>query len=121
MHIELLEARNNLKSQLLSNARIVTKQILNMGLENLVEVGVFGSVAKDCFTCKSDTDIYLIFYRSLPDRPMKGHLRTIAEENNCDIVFIEQSNFTAENPSLLVTEILEHRIILWREDHDDTK
>lgn len=122
MHIELLKARDNLKIQLLNNAKHVVNEVLNMNITNLVEIGVFGSVAKDTFSCNSDTDIYLMFDSGLPDRSTKGYLRTIAEENNCDIVFIETSSFLSKYPSILVSEILMHKIILWRrESQRDTE
>jgi len=114
MQPKLSEARNILKEKLLSNARVIANEILSMKLANLVEMGIFGSLAKDSFTCKSDADIYLIFDGCLPDRITKGMLRSVAEENNCDIVFIEKSHLSSKNPSVLVTEILNHRIVLWR-------
>jgi len=114
MQPELLKARNMLKEKLLNNARAVVNETLNMKLPKLVEIGIFGSLAKDNFTCNSDADIYLIFDGCLPDRETKGILRSIAEENNCDIVFIESGHLTLENPNPLVAEILNSRVILWR-------
>jgi len=114
MQPELSEAREFLKERKLNNARVVVNETLNMKLPNLVEIGIFGSLAKDSFTCKSDADIYLIFDGCIPDRETKGLLRSIAEENDCDIAFVEESHLASENPSPLVAEILNHRIILWR-------
>lgn len=118
MQPDLLHARENLRNKLFHNAEVVIEEILNSNLDNLMEIGIFGSVAKDKFTCKSDTDIYLLFDNDIPDRQAKGLLRSIAEENNCDIVFITKNIFTSIDAGLLANNILEHRIILWRKDYD---
>lgn len=117
MKQELLNARNNLREKLLHNAEIVVKEILEANLNGLKEIGLFGSLAKDKFNCKSDSDIYLIFKDFIPDRQVKGNLRTIAEENNCDIVFMTMDEFAKKG--LLAENILESRMILWMEDIDD--
>lgn len=121
MHTALLKSRDMLKKKLLNNVKLVINEALNMDLNNLAEIGIFGSLAKDSFTCKSDADIYFIFDGCLPDRQTKGMLRSIAEENDCDIVFVEKSHLVSENPSPLITEILNNRIILWRECDCDKK
>ncbi|WMJ89699.1 nucleotidyltransferase domain-containing protein [Anaerocolumna sp. MB42-C2] len=114
MQANLSEARNNLKNKLLANACVVISEIQKANLNNLLEIGLFGSLACNTFTCNSDADIYLVFDESIPDRTVKGMLRSIAEENNCDIVFINSSSLYKDNPDLLAAEILKNRIILWR-------
>lgn len=121
MHRDLTKARENLRSKLLQSAEAVLQEVLNAEMDDLIEIGLFGSVAKDKFTCSSDTDIYLLFENEIPDRNVKGFLRSVAEENNCDIVFLTWSNFTRKEPDLLVKNILESRIVLWRRDVYDTK
>ncbi|GEM_PF-6145361 len=114
MHADLLKARNELRMKLLSKAEIVIKAVHNENLNNLKEIGLFGSLANDKFTCNSDADIYLEFDGPLPSRQKKGMLRSVAEENNCDIVFINSSSLSADNPGLLVDEIFKNKIVLWR-------
>ncbi|NYB72981.1 nucleotidyltransferase domain-containing protein [Sedimentibacter hydroxybenzoicus DSM 7310] len=121
MHRDLKKARENLRSKLLQNAEAVLQEVLNAEMDDLIEIGLFGSVVKDKFTCSSDTDIYLLFENEIPDRRVKGGLRSIAEENNCDIVFLTMNDFNEEAPDLLVKNILEGRIVLWRRGRDDTK
>lgn len=119
MHSDLLKARENLKRKLFHNAEIVIEEIVKYNLDNLIEIGFFGSLAKDKYTCKSDSDIYLLFDGNIPDRQTKGTLRSVAEENNCDIVFV--NNFNSNDKGLLEKNILEDRIILWRKKKNDTK
>ncbi|MGD9568299.1 MAG: nucleotidyltransferase domain-containing protein [Sedimentibacter sp.] len=116
MQPDLIKARENLRGKLLNNAELVIREVLKENLNDLIEIGLFGSVAKDKFTCNSDTDIYLLFENKVPDRIVKGRLRSIAEEYNCDIVFVTLNEFQEE--SLLAKNILEDRIILWRNAHD---
>nr|WP_312579828.1 nucleotidyltransferase domain-containing protein [Sedimentibacter sp.] len=118
MQPDLLHARENLRNKLFHNAEIVIEEILNSKLDNLLEIGIFGSLAKDKFTCESDTDIYLLFDNNIPDRQSKGLLRSIAEENNCDIVFLTKNSLTSIDAGLLVSNILENRITLWRKEYD---
>lgn len=121
MHVDLIQARENLRNKLMQSAESVLQEVLNSSLDDLIEVGLFGSVAKDKFTCNSDADIYLLFENQIPDRRVKGVLRSIAEENNCDIVFLTINNFNEKSPDLLVKNILEGRIVLWRRGRDGTK
>lgn len=114
MQKDLLEARDRLRNKLLNNAEKIKKEVLNLNLNGLIEIGIFGSLAKDNFTCSSDSDIYLIFKSTVPDRATKGYLRSIAEENNCDIVFVLKKDFESNELGLLIKEILNNRIILWR-------
>lgn len=118
MHVELERARNELRNKLLYHAKIVVNEILRIHTIDLLEIGLFGSLAKDKFTCDSDSDIYVVYRGELPDRTTKGSLRCIAEENNCDIVFVKEEDYTQELPSLLISEILQNRIILWRKKYD---
>jgi len=121
MQKDLLQARQKLCNKLYENAEKVKGEVLNINLENLVEIGIFGSLAKDKFTCKSDSDIYLLFDNDIPDRQIKGVLRSIAEENNCDIVFISKKDIETDELGLLAKEILKDRIIMWRMEEYDTK
>jgi predicted nucleotidyltransferase len=116
MRANLLAARDDLRKKLINNANRVILEIQQKNPENLIEIGLFGSLTKDKFTCTSDADIYLIFEGAVPDRLIKGQLREIAEENNCDIVFITEDAFTSKNPELLVKEILKSHYILWRKN-----
>lgn len=68
MRTELVQARENLKKKLLQNADAVMREIMKSNLNGLAEIGLFGSVAKNNFTCKSDSDIYLLFDNNIPDR-----------------------------------------------------
>lgn len=120
MHSDLLQARENLKKKLFHNAEIVIEEIVKYNLDNLIEIGFFGSLAKDKYTCKSDSDIYLLFDGNIPDRQTKGILRSVAEENNCDVVFVN-NNLNSDGAGLLKKNILEDRIILWRKKKNDTK
>lgn len=61
MQKDLLVARDKLRYKLLNNAEKIKEEVLNLNLNELIEIGVFGSLAKDKFTCSSDSDIYLIF------------------------------------------------------------
>lgn len=119
MQTELVYARENLRQKLMKNADAVIKKVLEADLSDIVEIGIFGSVVKNSFTCNSDSDIYLLFEKHLPDRITKGNLRSIAEEHNCDIVFIKSDELTGNYVSLLAESILENRIILWRKDSND--
>lgn len=116
MHTELFQARENLKHKLLENATVVINEVLNFDLPELIEIGIFGSIAKDKFTCKSDSDIYLLFKKNIPDRQIKGILRSKAEENNCDIVFLTENDFKESNRSFLAKNILESSEIVWRRE-----
>lgn len=118
MQTELAYARENLRKQLLKNADAVIRKVLEADLSDIVEIGIFGSVAKNSFTCNSDSDIYLLFDKHLPDRITKGNLRSIAEEHNCDIVFIKTDELIGNGVGLLAENILENRIILWRRADD---
>lgn len=118
MQTELAYARENLRKQLLKNADAVIRKVLEADLSDIVEIGIFGSVAKNSFTCNSDSDIYLLFDKHLPDRITKGNLRSIAEEHNCDIVFIKTDELIENGVGLLAENILENRIILWRRADD---
>jgi len=121
MHLELIQARENLQRKLFHKAGIVIEEIGKNNLDNLIEVGLFGSLAKDKYTCKSDSDIYLLFDGNIPDRQTKGILRSVAEENNCDIVFVNNNNLNSKDAGLLEKNILEDRIILWRKKNNDSK
>lgn len=121
MHVDLIQAREKLRNKLLQSAELVLQEVFNSNLVDLIEVGLFGSLVKNKYTCNSDADIYLLFENQIPDRRVKGLLRSIAEENNCDIVFLTISNFTKKEPDLLVNNILNDRIILWRRDANDKK
>jgi predicted nucleotidyltransferase len=118
MHAELENARDELRNKLLYHAKIVVNEILLIKTIDLVEIGLFGSLAKEKFTCDSDTDIYIVYQGEVPDRITKGKLRGLAEENNCDIVFIKEEELSYKTPSLLINEILQKRIILWRKQYD---
>lgn len=119
MQPELNRARENLKKKLMQNAHKTIKEILKTDLKGLLEIGLFGSVAKDDFNCRSDTDIYLLFNNNIPDRETKGHFRSIAEENNCDIIFLTKNDFIGNTDNHFIEKILEKRIVLWREDSGD--
>jgi len=121
MQPELFKARESLRNKLLRNAEFVMEEVLKVNLDSLIEIGLFGSLVKNKFTCNSDADIYLLFEGNIPDRQTKGLLRSISEENNCDIVFINEGDFISENAGLLVNEILKDRIILWRRVYNDPK
>ena len=121
MHIDLIQARENLRVKLMQNAELVLQQVLNMNIDGLVEAGLFGSLSNNKFTCNSDADIYLVFEDKIPDRQTKGLIRSIAEENNCDIVFLTLNDFMKDEPDLLIKNILKNRIILWRRDVSDKK
>ncbi len=111
------QARDKLKDQLLRNAQIVIDVILEQDLTGLIEVGLFGSLVRGDFTCESDADIYLVFESELPERKMKGILRSIAEEHRCDLVFLKSADFL--NPGLLVENIIaDHQILYRRMLHD---
>jgi predicted nucleotidyltransferase len=116
---EFIQARENLKRKLIENANETIKEVLKADLKGLVEIGLFGSLVKNDFNCKSDSDIYLIFNNSIPDRQTKGHLRSIAEEKNCDIVFMTINDLTGSKNNLLSESILKNRIVLWRENSSD--
>ena len=118
MQTELVHARGNLRQKLMNNADAVIKKVLEADLSDIVEVGIFGSIAKNSFTCNSDSDIYLLFDKNLPDRITKGNLRTMAEEHNCDIIFIKTDELFSNGVGLLAKNILENRIILWRKPDD---
>ena len=118
MQTELAYARENLRQKLIENADVVIKKVLEADLSDVVEMGIFGSIAKNSFTCNSDSDIYLLFDKNLPDRITKGNLRTMAEEHNCDIVFIKTDELLSNGVGLLAKNILENRIILWRKPDD---
>ena len=118
MRTELVQARENLRQKLIKNAYDVIREILAADLNDIIEIGIFGSLAKDSFTCNSDSDIYLLFDKHLPGRIIKGHLRSIAEEHNCDIVFIKSEDLTGDDVNLLAKNILENRITLWRRADD---
>lgn len=114
MHLDLKLARENLKKKLINNAKAVVEEVLKSNLDNLIEIGLFGSVSKNNFTCKSDSDLYLVFDGDIPNRELKGILQSIAEENNCDIVYVSKDNLYSNCAGLLEKDILKDRIILWR-------
>lgn len=119
MRTELVQAREVLRQKLIKNAHDVIREISKADLNDIIEIGIFGSLAKDSFTCDSDSDIYLLFDKHLPDRIIKGYLRSIAEEHNCDIVFIKSEDLVGDEVNLLAENILKNRIILWRRRADD--
>ena len=119
MNSDLLKAREELKNKLIHNAQKVIDEVFTKELENLIEIGLFGSLVQGNFTCLSDADVYLIFDGDIPERTIKGELRSIAEENNCDIVFISNVDFLKDSPSLLVMNIKKHQQIIWRRNTND--
>jgi predicted nucleotidyltransferase len=121
MHLDLLYARENLRKKLLNNAEIVIEEILKTNLDNLMEIGLFGSLSKDNFMGTSDSDLYLVFDGIIPNRQTKGILRSVAEVNNCDIVYVTKDNLYSNYAGLLEKNILNDRIILWRKQKNDKK
>ena len=91
MNSELLEARNKLKSKLLNNAYTVI-DYCKQEILDIVEIGIFGSLARDDFKCNSDADIYVITKETCP-RTIRGDIRCFAEEHHCDVVFFEEAYF----------------------------
>lgn len=118
MRTELIKSRESLRKKLLQNADSVIEKVRKANLSSLIEIGIFGGVARKKFIGKSDSDIYLLFDNNIPDRQTKRYLRAVAEENNCDVVFLTQDDFNSDATSLLVENILKGRIVLWRRTDD---
>ncbi|NLC44422.1 MAG: nucleotidyltransferase domain-containing protein [Clostridiales bacterium] len=120
MGSEFARARENLKIKLKQNADKTVNEVLNADLKGLAEIGLFGSLVRNDFNCRSDSDIYLLFHDNIPDRQTKGYLRSVAEEKNCDLVFLTKSDFYGDTGNLLSESILKNRMVIWREDADDS-
>lgn len=119
MHQSLVEARKQMKYMKLNKAQVVIDEILKTGLSGLIEIGLFGSVTRGDFTCESDVDIYLVFEEALPERTIKGRLRSLAEENECDLVFMKETDFV--EPQLLQQNIEKNHQVIWRREENDKK
>jgi len=117
MNQSLIDARLKLKNKRLNCANLVIEEILKQDLQGLIEIGLFGSMLRDNFTCNSDVDIYLMFSDKIPDRVKKGTIRSFAEVNECDVVFLTKEQLN--NPGLLETNIIKNHQVLYKETEDD--
>lgn len=108
-----------MKYMKLNKAQVVIDEILDAGLTGLMEIGLFGSIARGDFTCESDVDIYLVFEGEVPERTIKGRLRSLAEENECDLVFMKEIDFV--EPQLLQQNIEKNHQVIWRREENDQK
>lgn len=75
-----------------------------------IEIGVFGSYARNEHTMLSDIDFYVIC-DCYPSRDLTCELRDVAEEHKIDIVFMSKNYFDNED-TLLIRNIKRDRRIL---------
>lgn len=108
---EVLKAREILFNKLMRNASIVCDYIKEH-VDDVIEVGIFGSLAREDFNACSDSDVYLVTKERI-ERHIRGDIRCFAEENNCDVVFFTIDNFNSKY-SLLASNINKERKILYK-------
>ena len=80
-----------IKSKFLSIQNEMVSRILKQNFD-FVEIGVFGSYARNEYNALSDVDICVIV-KEMPTRYITGWLRDDAEELGADICFITEEQF----------------------------
>ena len=85
--------------------------LIKDSMPEAIEIGVFGSYARNEHTMLSDIDFYVIC-DSYPSRDMTSELRDVAEDHNIDIVFMSKNYFDNED-TLLIRNIKRDRRILY--------
>lgn len=84
-----------IKVKFLNIQNEMVNRILNQKFD-FIEIGVFGSYAREEYNALSDIDICVIV-KDMPSRYVKGWLRDDAEELGADICFITEEQFKSSN------------------------
>ena len=84
-----------IKVKFLNIQNEMVNRILNQKFD-FIEIGIFGSYAREEYNALSDVDICVIV-NEMPSRYVKGWLRDDAEELGADIYFITEEQFESSN------------------------
>lgn len=85
----------DLESRLMNAFNNGTSIIKNSGIE-YVEFGVFGSFARNDYTCRSDVD-FLIIVDKIPNKSDIASLKCDLDSVGCDLAFLLKSTFDCPN------------------------
>ena len=77
---------------------------------NFIEIGVFGSYARNEYNALSDVDICVIV-KDMPTRYVTGWLRDDAEELGADICFITEEQFELSDTTFMNNLRKDYRMI----------
>ena len=79
---------------------------------NPVEIGIYGSYARQESKATSDIDVYVL-YRSMPHKVQKGELYEEAEEMGIDLLICEYEAFY-NTQSIFCENVLRDRVVIWK-------
>lgn len=87
------------KAKFLNIQNEMLSRILNQNFD-FVEIGIFGSYARNEYNALSDVDICVIV-KEMPTRYITGWLRDDAEELGADICFITEEQFKSSDTTFM--------------------
>lgn len=118
--MQVVYEMNHIKEKLREKQEKKIKELLpELIATNPVEIGIYGSYARDTCKATSDIDMYVL-YLEVPKRIQKGELYELAYEKGIDLLIASEENFY-ETDSVFCKNIIRDRKILWRKENKNER